>query len=94
MNSFWRRWRRKFVSELEAKGEPRWRAELIAEEEAQTRSKAELLCGRAAALAGVVSHHYDGIGWRRRLDVLRSDVPAERQAACDAWATKVSPTIQ
>jgi hypothetical protein len=94
MNGFWRRWRRRLVPELEAKGAPRWLAELIADEEAETRSKAEPICGRAAALAGEVSHHHDGFGWRRRLNVHRSDVPPERQAACEAWQATHSPTIQ
>ena len=53
-------------------------AQLFADEEAQTRLKAEPICGRAAALAGEVSHWWDGIGWRRRLNVHLSDVPPER----------------
>lgn len=94
MTKFWRRWRRRLVSELKAKGAPRWLAELIADEEAETRSKAEPICGRAAALAGDVSRWWDGIGWRRRLNVHRLDVPPERHAACEAWQATHSPTIQ
>lgn len=94
MNGFWRRWRQRRVRQLQEEGMPAEIAHLFADEEAQIRSKSEPICGRAAALAGEVSHWWDGIGWRRRLNVHRSDVPRERHAACAAWQANNSPTIQ
>lgn len=94
MNGYWRRWRRRRVRELQTGGMAARAAEALAAEEAEVRSKAEPICGRAAALAGAVSHWWDGIGWRRRLTFHFSDVPPDRRAACEAWQAIHSPTIQ
>ncbi len=94
MSGFWRRWRIRRVRELVAEGITVRAAEALATEEAETRSKAELVCGRVAALAGEVSHWWDGIGWRRRLTFQYSDVPPERRAACRAWQTTQMDRLQ
>lgn len=94
MNGHWRRWRQRRTRQLQDAGMSADAARLIAAEEAETRAAAEPICGRAAALGGVVSHWWDGTGWRRRLNVHRSDVPPDRLAACEAWQGTQSPTIQ
>jgi hypothetical protein len=94
MTGFWRRWRQRRARQLLAAGMPAETAHMVADEEAAIRSKAEPICGRAAALEGEVSHWWDGNGWRRRLNVHRSNVPPERHAACKAWQDTHSPIIQ
>lgn len=94
MTGFWRRWRQRRARQLQAAGMPAETAHWVADEEAETRSKAEPICGRAAALAGEVSHFHDGFGWRRRLNVHRADVPPERHAACEAWQSPNTPALQ